>query len=152
MIGIIVLILRILLAIALYLFLFFAIFTIWRDLRRQVKAASDQKIPLIVLKSESPEAKSYSAHDQTELMIGRQTDCEIVAPDDTVSSRHASLSFHHKQWWVKDLGSKNGTYLNSEKIAAPTVLMTGDQIRCGNHTWTVEIQSEQNIPEKKVGN
>lgn len=149
MIGVAALILRILLAIALYLFLFFAIITIWRDLRMQIKLASGQKIPPIMLKGDSPKAKYFLSHNQSEVMIGRQSDCEIVADDDTVSSRHASLSFHHKQWWIKDLGSKNGTYLNDERIAAPTVIMTDDHIRCGKLSWMIEIQSDQEVQERK---
>ena len=151
MIGIVALILRILLAVVLYLFLFFALYAIWRDLQLQIKLATSQKVPPIKLKGDSPKAKQYLSHNQTEIMIGRLSDCEVVAPDNTVSSRHASLSFHHKQWWVKDLGSKNGTYLNNQRITAPTVIMTDDHIRCGNLAWIVEIQSEQVDQEKKVG-
>lgn len=152
MIGIAALIFRFLIAIALYLFLFLAMITIWRDLRLQIKLATGQKIPPITLKGDSPGAKMFLSHNQAELMIGRQSDCEIVAEDDTVSSRHASLSFHHKQWWIKDLGSKNGTYLNDERITTATVIMTDDHIRCGKLSWTIEIQSEQVDQERKIGN
>lgn len=142
MTGIIALVLRILLAAALYLFLFFAIYTIWRDLRRQVKSTSNFEIPSIKLTGNSNNAMPFQSLNQSEILIGRRSDCDISTEDTAVSSRHASIYYHHKQWWLKDLGSKNGTYLNGEKVTSPTVLLTGDQIRCGNLSWIIEIQSD----------
>ena len=40
-----------------------------------------------------------------------------------------AVSFHHGQWWLEDLGSTNGTFLNKNQIAVPTVIITGDQIQ-----------------------
>lgn len=50
-----------------------------------------------------------------QMLIGRDTDCTLCLPDDaTVSRRHASLSWEQGQWILRDLGSKNGTFLARE--------------------------------------
>lgn len=51
--------------------------------------------------------------------------------DSTVSRLHAVLENHGFAWSVRDVGSRNGTYLNGEKIAAERVLRAGDELRVG---------------------
>lgn len=151
MIGILALILRILLAGALYAFLVFAIVTIWRDLRRQAADISSVIAPQIILIPSSSEDKDFQSGKRNQFIIGRSKDCELVIDDPVISSRHASFAYHHKQWWLKDLASKNGTFLNEERITSPTVLIEGDQVRCGSQVWTIDIQTDQKIAEQKVG-
>lgn len=151
MIGIIALILRILLAAALYAFLVFAIVTIWRDLRHQTSGISSLEVPPIKLIPLSGEMQEFLSGNRNQFIIGRARDCELIVSDPSVSSRHANIAYHHKQWWLKDLGSKNGTLLNDEKISSPTVLLSGDQVGCGSLKWTIEIQQDQISLEKKAG-
>ena len=51
--------------------------------------------------------------------------------DTTVSRRHAELTPDEGQWWLSDLGSQNGTWVNGVRIAERTRLKLGDQIRTG---------------------
>jgi len=51
--------------------------------------------------------------------------------DSTVSRLHAVLENHGFAWSVRDVGSRNGTYLNGEKISAERVLRSGDELRIG---------------------
>jgi hypothetical protein len=65
------------------------------------------------------------------LQIGRASSCQI-RPDDTyVSQLHAKISDRNGAWVVEDLGSTNGTYLNQRKVTVPTELSAGDRIRIG---------------------
>jgi hypothetical protein len=65
------------------------------------------------------------------LQIGRASSCQI-RPDDTyVSQMHARISERNGSWVVEDLGSTNGTYLNQRKVTVPTELSAGDRIRVG---------------------
>jgi pSer/pThr/pTyr-binding forkhead associated (FHA) protein len=68
----------------------------------------------------------------TEIILGRDPTCDIPLMSETVSARHARFSFHHAQWWLEDLKSTNGTFLNEEAVITSVVIKTGDQIRCGD--------------------
>jgi hypothetical protein len=65
------------------------------------------------------------------IMIGRANDSTLVLTDDYASSRHARLTSREGEWYVEDLGSTNGTYLDRTKVAAPTLVPEGVPIRIG---------------------
>lgn len=68
----------------------------------------------------------------TEVTIGRATNCDIPMPDDSfVSSRHARVWSRDGATWVEDLGSTNGTLLNGSRLSAPTTIRVGDRIQVG---------------------
>ncbi len=65
------------------------------------------------------------------LIVGRAANCDIVLPDDTVSSHHAEITTDGVTYTVRDLGSRNGTWINCQKIATPCPLHPGDQVAFG---------------------
>jgi Inner membrane component of T3SS, cytoplasmic domain len=65
------------------------------------------------------------------IMIGRANDSTLVLTDDYASSRHARLTSREGEWYVEDLGSTNGTYLDRTRVAAPTLVPAGVPIRIG---------------------
>ncbi|MFN2151649.1 MAG: FHA domain-containing protein [Anaerolineales bacterium] len=143
MTGIVLLILRAGMALALYAFLGWALYILWQDLRQQQKATQEgQYSPEIWLKIEVDEETQTRRFRGTEITIGRDPTCECALPSETVSVRHARFSFHHAQWWIEDLKSTNGTYLNAESVRVPTVVTASDVIRCGAVTFTVLEESE----------
>jgi pSer/pThr/pTyr-binding forkhead associated (FHA) protein len=77
--------------------------------------------------------------NQPEVIIGRSASCDVILEDKTVSGRHARLAYHHGQWWLEDLGSTNGTFLNGEPVSAAVVLTHGDQLRCGQMAGVIAI-------------
>jgi pSer/pThr/pTyr-binding forkhead associated (FHA) protein len=132
MTGTIVLALRIILSLGLYALLIWAFITLWQDLRNQGSSLAARKPPRLTLTIQSGSEPSFIRHfAQAEITIGRDPNCDIQAPDETVSARHARLAFHHGQWWLEDLGSTNGTSLNQMRLSTPTVIIGGDQISCG---------------------
>ncbi len=62
-------------------------------------------------------------------VIGRASANEIVIRTDQASRRHASINWDGGQWILKDLGSRNGTYLNGTRIDGPHPLDEGDAIQ-----------------------
>lgn len=63
--------------------------------------------------------------------IGRAEDNAIVLDDDQVSRRHAVVHRQGNHYIVEDLGSRNGTSVNGNRIAAPTLLHPGDTLCVG---------------------
>ncbi|SNQ48295.1 FHA domain-containing protein FhaB [Frankia canadensis] len=63
--------------------------------------------------------------------IGRAQDSTLVLEDDFASGRHARLVPHDGQWFVEDLGSTNGTYLNRTKVTSPMPVPLGAPVRIG---------------------
>jgi len=141
--GVVVLILRLLLAAGLYVFLAWAFLSLWQDLRRTSQLLASRKIPPIGLQMVTSDGSSsqlfFARADAT---IGRDPANEVHLEDSAVSARHARFCYHHGQWWVEDLNSTNGTFLNSERLKIPAVVMTGDVVRCGEVTFTVSLPGE----------
>lgn len=65
------------------------------------------------------------------ITIGRAEDSTLVISDDYSSARHARLFPRDGQWFIEDLGSTNGTYLDRSKIKAPSPVPLGVPIRIG---------------------
>ncbi|MCL4312902.1 MAG: FHA domain-containing protein [Actinobacteria bacterium] len=69
---------------------------------------------------------------QGEAVIGRGASCDIKLPNDTfASSKHARIYSQDGLYWLEDLGSTNGTYLNSHRVSSPQRLGQGDRIQLG---------------------
>ncbi len=140
MTGIVLLILRVLLALALYVFLGWALWTIWRDLRHQSALIANRQAPTIELQVAAGDLGSeWTAHQGPEISIGRDPACDCTLPSETVSVAHAQLSFHHNQWWLEDLDSTNGTFVNSMAVTSPIVVTDGDEIRCGEVSLAIRL-------------
>jgi hypothetical protein len=141
MTGTVLLILRALLVVLLYAFLGWALYTLWRDLRHQSALQAARQVRPVLLTFEGLEHGLSFA--QLEVIIGRSSSCDILLEDKTVSGRHARLSYHHGQWWLEDLASTNGTFLNGEPVNTAVVLTNGDQIRCGQVAGLVRMDVER---------
>jgi hypothetical protein len=74
----------------------------------------------------------------TEFTAGRQGTLPIS--DDHASSHHALFQFAHGLWYVKDLGSTNGTWLNGRRIYQPQRVKKGDKVRIG-HTTVIVVSA-----------
>ena len=139
----VVLVLRLLLAASLYAFLILALITLWRENKIQGTNLSSRKAPPLSIQINTAGLDSIQRNfNQTEILLGRDSHCDLPLSDETVSVRHARLSFHHGQWWLEDLGSTNGTRLNKERLSLPTVVIGGDKIECGNVLLTLDIGTD----------
>lgn len=136
----VVLVLRIGLAIVLYIFLWRVFQTLWQELKQQGTLLASQKKPGLHLDAKMENGKEFKFHFyQSEVLIGRGSQCDVSLMDEALSASHARISFHHGQWWLEDLGSTNGTFLNKDQIAVSTVIITGDIFKCGNTFFTLRI-------------
>src|SRR3954468_13937596 len=65
------------------------------------------------------------------VLIGRADDSTLVLTDDYASTRHARLSQRGSEWYVEDLGSTNGTYLDRAKVTTAVRVPMGTPVRIG---------------------
>lgn len=142
MVALVFLGLRLLFALALYAFVGWAIYTMWKNLEREALISKKRSIPVISLSIQIDDQVQRKSFTQPQLVIGRDASCEISIEDRTISSRHARLSFHHSQWWVEDLHSRNGTFLNQEKVVQAMALVSGDELQCGRVRIAVQIGND----------
>ena len=78
--------------------------------------------------------------------IGRMPDNDVPVPDGSISRRHCAIVVHAtKGCELYDTASKNGTFVNGERIQGPTALKAGDQIRLCDRQF-VFIAGDQTPP------
>jgi hypothetical protein len=142
--AVVFLILRIGLAVALFAFLGWALWLQWHDLREQAQTAARPPAPPInlaqIVDGDETEARTYR-FNTTRITIGRDPACECRLDDKTISGRHAKLLYQMEQWWIEDLGSTNGTFLNQDQVKSPLVITTGDQLRFGQLIFQMSIET-----------
>jgi two-component system cell cycle response regulator len=68
------------------------------------------------------------------MTIGRAPTCEIRLDDDGISRNHARVRCEGDEAWVEDLGSRNGTFVNGDKIGELLKIADGDKIQVGRGT------------------
>jgi pSer/pThr/pTyr-binding forkhead associated (FHA) protein len=107
-----------------------------RPTRLAAPKTRDKQLFLEVLEPRDQEGKTYQLDG--ELTVGRSPGCGIPTSYDVYSSTiHARLFRSGNQLWVEDLGSTNGTYVNSERIARATRLVKGDLVQIGATVFEV---------------
>jgi pSer/pThr/pTyr-binding forkhead associated (FHA) protein len=74
----------------------------------------------------------------TDFTVGRQG--TLAISDEFASNHHARFQVAHGLWYVEDVGSTNGTWLNKRRIYAPQRLKKGDKIKIG-HTVMIVISA-----------
>jgi pSer/pThr/pTyr-binding forkhead associated (FHA) protein len=127
--AILLLALRLLAAVALYLFLAVVVITIWREVR--LAARQSEMMPaarLVVVEGPSP-GQSFPLAEVN--VLGRAAENAVRVVDETVSAYHARLWYQSGQWWLEDLGSRNGTRVNEVRVEQPLVLAYGDHLTLG---------------------
>lgn len=140
------LVIRLLMAAALYAFIGWAFWLIWKDLKQQSGKMDAPDLPALSLLRKDGSQQEAFRFTRAEVMLGRERGCDCRLSNKTISGRHARLAYHHGQWWVEDLGSKNGTYLNQERISQAVVVTEGDELRCGQVVLQVSIEGNLGSP------
>jgi len=132
--------LRIGMTLSLYFFMGWAFLLLWRNFKIESELLAIRKTPPLTLTFEDHTNELKTKHFRNpEIMLGRDPHSEIYLENKTVSAHHARLSYHHGQWWLEDLQSTNGTTLNGEDVETPTIVISGDEIRCGDSPLKVRL-------------
>ena len=122
---------------------------IWRAMRWVVRGLNVERTPsrgnvantparqtILLVQQDGSKAFPYRLDGAT--TIGRAAECELRLDDTYVSQQHARIFDRSGNWFVEDLGSTNGTFVNEQKLVAPAMLTPGDTIRVG--TTKVELR------------
>ena len=100
------------------------------------------QVPTLLLKRPDSDSPQELFKVTQQILVGRSRKCDILLDDCLVSRSHALFQFRENQLYLKDLTSRNGTYVNQERIEEQ-VLRPGDQIKIG-HSELLYLD-----PEKK---
>jgi ABC-type multidrug transport system ATPase subunit/predicted component of type VI protein secretion system len=91
----------------------------------------DEQVPPYQGYSLSEEDKTEIARSEV-ILIGREGDCDLVLDSLKASRRHAQIVQHGEDYYIEDLGSMNGTFVNDQQVSQ-TELTDGDLIQIGSH-------------------
>ncbi len=90
---------------------------------------SEQREAALLLWMDDEEIKGRWPLDRPVTTLGRWDDNDVVVDDRWVSRHHARIRREGERYVVEDLGSKNGTFVNGQRIAGPTELADGDVVQ-----------------------
>ena len=125
-------VIRLLFLALLYWFLWSVVRVLLGDLRAAAREPVAELGRLIVLASPSGEPPVGVVFGLEAVnTLGRDVNNSIVLDDEFVSAAHAALTFRGRAWYVEDLGSTNGSYVNGESIVDIWPLTYGDEIQLG---------------------
>lgn len=74
------------------------------------------------------------------ITLGRADECTVTLGDTYVSQMHTKIYPKDGMWFVMDLGSTNGTYLNRVKVGDPMQINPGDEVRLGRTVVEVRVK------------
>jgi len=135
------------LLVLLYFFVFRAVRSVATDVagRRRERATSQMRPPaaaparaskggrpptqVVVHDPDAPKPRTVRLSGSAQ--IGRADGCAIRLSDTYVSQMHARLYGQDGSWYVEDLGSTNGTFLNDRKVVQPVEVRAGDVVKVG---------------------
>jgi hypothetical protein len=130
----VILLLRLGMVAVLYVFLLALVAALRRELRRAAIEAEGEAQPghLLVLDPGSTAMRPGQAF-RLQLMtsLGREPTNTLVLSDASVSARHAVLTWRDGGWWVRDLGSTNGTFVNQQRVEGDVPVDWGGVVGLG---------------------
>jgi pSer/pThr/pTyr-binding forkhead associated (FHA) protein len=97
---------------------------------RRGRARKGPATHLVVIEPREQKGRSYELGQ--ELTVGRAAGCQITLDDSYASQLHARVFQRDGILYVEDLGSTNGTFLNTKKVTSPVALERGDHLKVGN--------------------
>ena len=131
-------IVRLLFLALLYLFLYGVTRVLLRDLRAASRGRGELGRLVVVTSPRGEPAPGASFPLDAIATLGRDVNNSIVVEDPFASAEHAVLTFRGRTWYVEDLGSTNGTFLNGQPVARVAPLGFGDELQLGEVRFRLE--------------
>lgn len=105
---------------------------------------NDKDYPLLIAQAGPLEGQRWKI--ESELLLGRDSDCDIVIPMRQVSRHHTRVYPGFDGALVEDLNSKNGTYVNGRLVREPMTLTDGDELQISLAQHFIYLSSEATMP------
>jgi hypothetical protein len=123
-----------------YLVLFIMLIAVRRELsyrvetRQPAAAPAPGRLKVLAAGSDARLKVGEAISLVPETTLGASQENDVVLGDAFVSGKHARLSWDGSAWWVEDLGSRNGTFVNHRRCLphTPLVLPTGGTLQMGD--------------------
>ena len=90
----------------------------------------------------SGEERNFPFPDRPEVRVGFDRTNEVAVPFEGVSRRHARISFDGKSYWIEDLGSSNGTFLNGRRLVRKQRLAHLDVVTLGRYADFIFVRRQ----------
>ncbi|MGL6225077.1 MAG: sigma 54-interacting transcriptional regulator [Thermoguttaceae bacterium] len=88
----------------------------------------------------------YTLDPEIEMTLGRSSECGIVLLDERSSRVHAKIWCSRKEWFIQDLGSRNGTFVDGRLCSQSFPLFSGCEIKMGHSTCTFDLGESPDAP------
>jgi len=110
-----------------------------------------QDMPMLIVYEGEPADQRWIL-DRKQMIIGRGSDCDITIPKRQVSRQHAQIEKDDNGYLLRDLGSKNGTYVNSQEVRdRPYRLKDGDEIQIALCVKMGFVGADMTLPLELTG-
>lgn len=129
-----------------YLFIFSVIRLIYLDVKKMSRFAGNSAADAQCASLKSAKSKvatqsqiknRYTIYE--EAIIGRGRSCDITIKEDFISASHAHIWYEDGEWYLEDLGSRNGTAVNGQRIRDIVILDPEDVISFGGLNFVFEL-------------
>lgn len=107
---------------------------------------TDHAILMVLTGPSHAQAAKRWLLEQRSMIAGRHASCDIHLPDRQISRKHARIYHTSEGFFIEDLGSKNGTYVNGEPIEQPQRLSDGDVLQIGLAYRLSFVGAEGTVP------
>jgi hypothetical protein len=105
---------------------------------------NNKEFPLLIAQAGPLEGQRWKI--KSDLILGRNSSCDIVIPMRQVSRQHARVFPQLDRVMVEDLNSKNGTFVNSVLLRKPASLEDGDELQISLAQHFVFLSSDATMP------
>lgn len=106
----------------------------------------------VVLKNLMMQGQEFSATFCEKIIVGRNNEkAELVIPDKAISGAHCEIGIWNGQYYIKDLQSSNGSFVNGIRCDDPTEIRNGCQIRLGRTNFQVGLEEVSGLQLNESG-
>jgi DNA-binding winged helix-turn-helix (wHTH) protein len=112
--------------------------------KRNMPENDHSEFPLLIAQSGPLEGQRWKI--KSALVLGRGSDCDIIIPMRQVSRQHSRIYPELDSFFIEDLDSKNGTYVNGQLLREPVRLDDGDELQISLAQHFIFLSSDATMP------